>query len=532
MPGRPTTLATEGMVATPHYLASVAGLEVLRSGGNALDAAIAANAVLAVVYPHMCAIGGDAFILLWDPAASSLAAVNGSGRSAAAATIDALRVAGWATMPERGALTVTVPGAVDAWATALERFGTRALGDLLQPAIHYAERGFPSSPGLSLSIAANRDLLAAREATARQFLPGGRVPQPGDLLVQPELARSLRLLAADGPAALYGGALGEAVVAAVREEGGLLTLDDLRAHRSDWVQPLSTTYRDVTLVELPPNTQGVVALEMANIVEGFDLSVWGHGSAEQVHHLVESKKLAFVDRARYITDPDFAAIPLDRLTSKSYAASLRRRIDPLRAATPATPTHGNGDTVALCVVDRDGLCVSLIQSIYSSFGSGLVADDTGIVLHNRGASFSLDPDDVNRLEPRKRPMHTLIPAMLLRDGLPWVVFGTMGAHGQAQTHIQLLSALVDCGLEPQEAVEFPRWYSGAARPGDPPDGLYVEPGFGPMVVAELRRLGHDVRVTDGPASLMGHAQMIEVDRRRGILKGAADPRSDGYALGW
>lgn len=530
--GRPTTLATEGMVATPHYLATVAGLRVLQSGGNAVDAAIAANAVLTVVYPHMCAIGGDAFFLIWEPGEGRLHALNGSGRSPATATIDAMRAAGHSTMPQRGAGAVTVPGTVHAWETVLERFGTRGFADLLLPAISYAERGFPVSPRLAKGIETGRALLEQQPAAARQFMPNGRPPRVGEILRQPELGASLRLIAGRGAAALYQGALGEAIVSTVQARGGLLAAEDLAAHRSDWIEPIRTTYRGVELVELPPNTQGIAAIQMANITEGFDVAAMGAGSTALVHHMVEAKKFAIADRDRYICDPESFDIPLERLLSAEYAAELRARIDPQRANNGPFDPPGGGDTVYLCVVDRDGLAVSLIQSIFNGFGSGLVAEGTGIVLQNRGASFQLDPQAANHLAPGKRPMHTLIPAMLMRDGLPWVVFGTMGGHGQAQTHLQLLSNLVDFGMTPQEAIEAPRWVSGRGNENDPPHVLYLEPGFGEEVLAELRAMDHDARFCEPFSSLMGHANMIQIDREHGILMGASDPRADGYALGW
>lgn len=520
------------MVATPHYLASVAGLRVLQSGGNAVDAAIAANAVLTVVYPHMCALGGDAFFLIWNPADNQLHALNGSGRAPRAASIDALRAAGHDAMPSRGALAVTVPGALSAWETVLDRFGRLGFADVLQPAIAYAERGFPISPSVSLAISRGRDLLRQDPAAARQFLPGGDVPAAGDVLRQPDLAASLRLVAGRGADVLYRGALSEAIVATLRRSGSPMAEQDLADHRSDWVTPLATSYRGVELVELPPNTQGVTALEMVNVVEGFGVAAMGHNSARQIHHMVEAKKLAFRDRDRYVTDPEFSDVPVARLISKEYASELRAAIDPDSATAEAPDRPGGGDTIYLCVVDRSGLAVSLIQSIFQGFGSGIVADGTGILLHNRGASFSLDPQAANRLAGGKRPMHTLIPAMLLRDGRPWVVFGTMGAHGQAQTHLQLVSDLIDFGMEPQEALDAPRWVSGRGNEGDPPHVLYLEPGVGMPVVEQLREMGHDARLSDALSSLMGHAHMIQIDRERGVLLGGADPRSDGVALGW
>lgn len=528
--GRPTTFATEGMVATPHYLATVAGLRVLQSGGNAVDAAIAANAVLTVVYPNQCSIGGDAFFLIWEPRERKLLALNGSGRSPAAASVSAVREAGHRAMPQRGGWAVTVPGAVDAWATVLSRCGSWALADVLQPAITYAETGFPVTAQLAAAVEEHVGLLRLQTAAYRQFLPNGRPPVPGEVLVQPDLARSLRLLAEHGPDAFYRGPIAEAIAETVQAAGGVLTVDDLAEHRSTWVEPLVSTYRGVELVELPPNTHGVTAIEMANILEGFPVAELGFGSADLLHVMVEAKKLAFADRDRYVGDPDVVEVPVDRLTDKGYAASLRERIDPRRAMVTTTVSWDN-DTVYLCAVDRDGRAVSLIQSIFQGFGSGLVAHGTGIVLHNRGACFTLEEASPNVLAPRKRPLHTLIPAMLCRDGLPWVVFGTMGGHGQPQIQLQLLADIVDFGFEPQTAIEAPRWLS-RLEPGDEVETLYLEPGFAPAVAEELRQRGHRVRSVDQWDSLMGHAQLIRFDREHGVLAGAADPRAEGCALGW
>ncbi len=532
MQGRPTTLATEGMVASPHHLASMAGVQVLKAGGNALDAAIATNAVLTVVYPHMCAIGGDAFMLIWDPKEGRLAGLNGAGRSASRASIETLHDLGQTSMPERGPHAVTVPGAVHAWQTAHMRFGSRPFDSLFEQAIRYADSGFPLSPSVAASIATYQPLLERQAAAAKQFLPNGSPPRPGDILRFPDLANSLRLIAARGVDAFYGGPLGQAIAVTIQEEGGLLTGDDIAQHQSRWVDPLSTNYRGHDLFELPPPTQGIVSLQLANVAEGYDIAALGRNSAEQIHRLVEAKKLAFIDRDRYVTDPLFGDIPVDRLTSKEYAAAQRGKIDVNRALSDEPDRPGLGDTIYLCVVDRDGLCVSLIQSIFNSFGSGLVAEGTGIVLHNRGASFSLDPTAANRLEPSKQPMHTLIPAMMMQHGTPEVVLGTMGAHGQAQTHIQLLCNLVDFDLEPQAAIESPRWVSGRGVAGDPPHVLYLEEPIGTNVQDRLRAMGHEARMIQPFSSLLGHAHMIRIDRDRGVLMGASDPRSDGAALGW
>ncbi len=532
MQGRPTTLATEGMVATPHYLASMAGVQVLKDGGNALDAAIAANAVLTVVYPHMCSVGGDAFMQIWDPGQKRLFGLNGAGRSAGKASIEVLNGLGHTAMPERGAHAVTVPGAVHAWHSAHQRFGLKTFGSLFAQAIHYAERGFPLSPVLCNSIAIARPLLERQSEALNQYVPSGALPKPGDMLRLPNLASSLRLIAEQGEEAFYGGPIGRAIARTIQAEGGLLSEEDIAGHESRWVETLSTSYRGHDLHELPPPTQGVIALELVNLAEGFDVSAMGLNSAEQIHTLVEAKKLAFVDRDRYVTDPDSLDVPLDHLISKSYADEQRKRIDPQRAVNDEPDRPGLGDTIYLCVVDRDGMCVSLIESLFNGFGSGLVAEGTGIVLHNRGASFTLDPEAANRLGPGKQPMHTLIPGMLMQHGSPEVVIGTMGGHAQAQIHLQLLCNLVDFDLEPQAAIESPRWVAGRGVAGDPAHVLFMEEPIGTDVQVQLRSMGHDARMTRAFSSLMGHAHMIRIDRERGVLMGGSDPRSDGAALGW
>lgn len=527
VPGRPTTLATNGMIATPHYLATLAGLSILQEGGNAVDAAVAANAVLTVVYPHMCSVGGDAFFLVWEPREARLLALNGSGRAPKALSAATVRERGYQDVPPKTAWAVTVPGAVRAWADALARCGTRELGDLLKPAIRYAEEGFPVSPRLAQAIVQEAKVLARQPDAARQFLPQGRPPQPGEILRQPQLAASLRLLAEEGPEVFYQGAIAESIVEVLRAAGGVMTLDDLADHHSDWVEPLMTTYRDVTVVELPPNTQGITALELFNLVEGFPLAELGWGTPELLHLLLEAKKLAFADRDRYVADPAFVETPVARLLDKAYAKQLRSQIDHTYARVKPAPSW-ESDTIALCVVDREGRAVSLIQSLYQSFGSSLVA--SGIVLHNRGACFVLDERSPNVLAPRKRPLHTLIPGMVFRDGRPWVVLGTMGGHSQPVIHLQLVTNLVDFGFAVQEALEAPRWVS-RHEPGAASEVVYLEPRLAEHAAEDLRRRGHHVEQTEHWSSLMGHAHLIMIGQD-GVLRGGSDPRAEGYALGW
>lgn len=530
--GRPATMALNGMVSTPHYLASQAGWRVLRDGGNAVDAAIAANAVLTVVMPDNCSIGGDAFFMIWDPARKELVGLNGSGGAPSGSSIDAVRSAGHNTMPDRGGWSVTVPGAVEAWSKVLERYGTRELDYLLIDAIRYANEGFAVTPHLSSAITANSELLKRNRAASNQYLPNGAAPKAGSILRQPALAASLREIARNGADGFYQGKVASRIVKSLNEAGSPITLDDLAAQQSDWVTPIRSDYRGYAICEMPPNTQGVTALQMLNIAQGWDPATLRDGSAEQIHHFVESKKLAFVDRDRYIGDPKFVDVPVDRLISSEYADELRSRVSPDQAWIKTGATPGAGDTVYLCTFDRDGMGVSLIQSLFRGFGSGIVADGAGIVLQNRGASFSLNDDAANGLKPGKRPMHTLIPGMIFDGDLPWSVFGCMGGHGQAQTHLQLVTRLIDHGMNPQEAIEAPRWVAGPDVPGDPEHLLRVEPEFGDDVVEQLKAKGHEVRLTESLSAAMGHAQAIRIDWENGVLIGGADPRANGYALGW
>jgi len=539
-------MATHGLVASPHYLATAAGLRILQQGGNAVDAAVATNAVLNVVYPHMCSPGGDAFWLIYLAAEGRLRGLNASGRAPYAATRAFFEERGLTSIPPRGLLPVTVPGVVDGWGVALETCGTMSLAQVLEPAISYAQDGFPVSARLSRWIEQNAEVLREYPTSARIFLREGRAPRQGEILRQEDLARSLQTIAKDGCTAFYRGPIATAIARFCAENGGLLSAQDLADHRSDWVEPISITYRGYTVYEFPPNAQGLAALLALNIVEGFDLSSLGHQSAEYLHLLIEAKKLAFADRDQYIADPDFVDIPVQELLSKEYAATRRALIDPRRAAQRVTAgdpfgPHPNplpegegvvrgGDTIYLCVVDGQGNAVSLIQSIYFAFGCGVVAGDTGIILHNRGAYFSLDPHHVNRLEPHKRPFHTLTPAMVFRDSRPYLVLGTMGGDGQPQTHLQLISNLVDFGLDVQEAIEAPRWLSGRFLLGDPIDMLNVEGRFPAKVLDQLAARGHHIKVLEDWAEVMGHAQAIMINRS--VLMGGADPRGDGAALGW
>ncbi len=527
------TYATHGMVATPHYLATQAGVRMLLKGGNAVDAAVAANLALTVVYHRWCSVGGDLFALHWDAGARQLRALNASGRAPQAMTPAAFAERGLSAVPRYGLEAVSVPGAVDGWHELISAHGRLGWKEVFQPAIEYAEEGFPISAKFVEAMGLNLELFRRFPTTAAIFAPGGRIPQPGERFRQPDLARSLRAIAEGGRDVFYSGEVGQAIAAYSQANGGFLALDDLKAHRSNWVAPISTTYRGYQVYEFPPNSQGLAALEMLNILEGYDLAALGHQTPEYLHLLIEAKKLAFADRDRYISDPDFVEIPLDRLLSKDYAAHLRARIDPERA-TPQVSATGEGDTIYLCAVDGEGNAVSLIQSLFYGFGSGVVAGNTGILLQNRGSYFSLNPAHANYLQPGKRTMHTLTPAMILKEEQPVIVLGTMGGDAQPQIHVQMISNMLDFGMNVQAAISAPRWRSGTytGEEGSTAEAVAVEDRISSATLAALEAKGHHIEVEGGWSSAMGHAQAIRIDREQSTLAGGADPRADGLALGW
>ena len=524
-----STLAFNGVVAAPHILAAEAGVAVLRDGGSAIDAAIATDAVLTVLYPHQTTVGGDLFLLYHEASTGRLHALNGSGRAAMGATREFVRAAGHERMPIRGVHAITVPGTVDAWVTAQRAFGRLTLADVLQPAIDYASDGFPVSVRLAAGLKLGEPLLRADPQAHATYIPHGAIPTVGQRLRLPALADSLRLIAADGRDAFYTGAIAERIAATVHRLGGALNMADLAAHRSDWTEPVLSTYRDVTVAEFPPNSQGITALIELNLAERVAPDrTWG--SAAHLHPLVEAKKIAFDVRNRTLTDPDFAEIDVPRLVSKPYAEELWRRYDPERAGTGQP--DGDADTVAICVVDGDGNAAAMIQSQYMGFGSGIMADGTGIMLQNRGGYFSLDDAHPNRLEPGKRTLHTLMPGMLYRNGQLAGPLVTQGGDAQAQVHLQLVTSLVDYDLwdNPQFVLDLPRWVSGGDR--DEPDTLLqMEERFEPETVAELTRMGHTVQTIAPFASNVGLAQLILRDPETGLLRGASDCRADGVALG-
>ncbi|KDN80655.1 gamma-glutamyltransferase [Kitasatospora cheerisanensis] len=542
--GRPPTVAANGMVTTPHYLASAAGLQALQRGGSAVDAAIAANAVLCVVYPHMAGLGGDGFWLIAD-ADGQVEAIDASGPAARGATLEAYRSRYGTEIPARGAqAALTVPGAVDGWRLAHERHGRLPWDSLFRAAIGHARDGMPVSRSLADWLLADQGILAARPATAAVYLPGGRLLREGHRLQQPDLARTFEHLAAHGPRdGFYRGSTAERICAALGPLGSPLTPDDFAGYRAEWVEPLTGGYRGLTVTELPPATQGLTALQLFHLIEGFDLTAFGEGTADYYHHLAEAVKLAFADRDEWLTDPRFVDIPVDRLISKEYADERRRRIDPQHAADIETVPAGipyprpherrapSGDTCYFAAADSDGTVVSLIQSIYHDFGSAEVGGDTGVLVQNRGAFFSLDEDHPNHLAPGKRTFHTLAPALLLAGGRPHLACGSMGGEGQPQTQAALVTRIVDFGYDVQQAIEAPRWLMGRTW-GTPSRDLSLEGRISDQTLRELARRGQPVRPVTDWNDTMGHAQAIRVDHRHGFYEGGADPRGDGAALGY
>lgn len=540
--GRPPTYAPRGMVSTPHTLASSAGLDALAGGGSAVDAAIAANAVLAVVYPHMAGLGGDGFWLIAGPGTDGVQALNASGPAARAATIQRYRQHG-TEIPARGPLAaLTVPGAVDGWRLAHERHGRLNWAELFDAAISYARHGAPVSRSLADWLVTDLPILRQDPQMAKTFLPATDPQRDGAVLIQDDLARSLEELATEGARAFYEGSIAERITADLGLRGSPLRREDFAAYRAGWVQPISTTYRGYEVVQLPPNTQGFAALQILNLLEGFDVASWGEGTADYYHHIVEAVKVAFADRDEWLTDPDFVDIPLDLLLDKGYADRRRDLIDPRRALEPGTVEPGvrrgdgaarrqhGGDTVYFTAVDADGMVVSSIQSIYHDFGAAVIGGDTGIILQNRGSSFSLDDRHPNRLEPGKRSSHTIIPAMLLDGGQPVLAFGSMGGEGQPQTQAAMLTRIIDFGYDVQQAIESPRWLMGRTW-GTTSSDLRLESRIGDQVARELTRRGHPVRTDAAWSGSMGHAQAIRIHHDRGLLEGGADPRGDGAAHG-
>ncbi len=535
---RSAVIARNGIVATSQPLAAQAGLEILKAGGNAADAAIAANAVIGLTEPMSCGIGGDLFVIYWDAKSKKLYGLNASGRSPFDLSRDMLRSKGFTEIPTKGPLSWSVPGCVDGWHELQKRFGTKELSEILKPAITYAEDGFPVSEIIARGWNGSAKALSEWPDSTKTYLPGGRAPETGEVFKNPYLAASYRSIAEHGRDAFYRGAIAKKIVAFSDENGGYFSLKDFSEHHSEWIEPVSTNYRGYDVWELPPNGQGIAALEMLNVLEAYDLKSMGPFSPDYLHLFLEAKKLAFADRAKFYTDPDFAKMPVKELISKEYAARQRKRIDPDKAAVdvPAgDPILSHGDTIYLTVVDKDRNCCSFIQSNFMGFGSQVVPGDVGFALQNRGCLFALDEQHLNRLEPHKRPFHTIIPGFVTKDGQPWLSFGVMGGDMQPQGHVQVLIDMIDFGMNVQEAGDAPRvQHFGSQTPtGTPmaPEGGTVacESGISDATIEALKKKGHQMVHS---TSTFGGYQAILIDPKYGTLHGGSDPRKDGCAVGY
>ncbi|GGB97729.1 gamma-glutamyltranspeptidase [Oxalicibacterium flavum] len=537
--------ATQGMVTTSNYLATQAGLKVLRDGGNAIDAAIAAAATLSVVYPQMTTIGGDNFWLIYNAKTGDMRALNASGRAGEKATIDFYKQKGLSKIPSRGYLSAnTVPGAISGWDEAY-RYGQQSMGgkvgwsQLLDSAIGYAQDGFAVTPSLAKWSKINVDPADQEFRNLQRFdgfrqtylKPDGGAYQVGEVLRQPALASTLRTIAKDGAKAFYDGPIAQKIVDDLQRNGGVLTRKDFATHKANWVTPLKVPYRDTVAYNLPPNTQGMAALEILNVLNNFDVKKLGEGTADYYHLIIEATKEAFADRDRYLSDPDFVQIPVDFLLSRQHGVDQAKRIRMETAATAVKPLDPKGDTIWLGVVDKDGNAVSLIQSVYHDFGSAIVPEGTGVLLQNRGSFFSLDKSHINHLEPGKRTFHTLNPAMLTKNGKPLLVYGTMGGEGQPQTQAAIVTRVVDFGMTPQDAINGPRWLHGRTW-GAASNDLKIEGRTPSAVTDELKKRGHPINVVDDYTDTMGHAGAIWIDPASGVRYGATDPRGDGTAAGY
>src|SRR5665647_774180 len=534
---RHPSIAPNGMVTSPHHLASAAGADVLRAGGSAIDAAIATSAVLAVVYPHMTSIGGDAFWLIHEGRTGRVRFLNGGGKAAGASTIEAFESLGRSEIPFRGVLpaTLTVPGAVASWIEAHKAHGRLPLTSVLECAIGYARDGFPVTARLAAFIASTKSELLQDAETASIFLPNGDAPTVGAKLTNVNLARTIARLAEGGWSGFYEGETAREMSQFAEERGGFFRAKDFMAQTAKWGEPLLGTYRDVTIFNTPPPTQGFAVLEMLNLLEPYRLWERPRFGADIVHLMVQAKQIAYHDRDRYLADPTFTDVPIDRLISKPYAEERRKLIREDRAlAWDDVPSYGSlaGDTVYVAAVDRDGNAASLIQSLYGVFGSAVVAGRTGVVLQNRGAYFSLHRSHPNRLEPGKIPLHTLIASMAKRDEKLWAVLGCMGADGQPQIQMQAYVSLIDHAVDIQEALDAPRFLSGRFALGEPRDSLHIEGRFPAVTIDELERRGHSVDRWGAWNEFAGHAHGIVINAQTGFCHGGSDPRSDGAAIGY
>jgi gamma-glutamyltranspeptidase/glutathione hydrolase len=525
---RSLVISRQGIVATSQTLASVAGAQILARGGSAVDAAIAANAVLGLVEPMNSGIGGDLLAIYWDASSNQLTGRNSSGWAPQGLSIDFLRQKGFTEMPATGILSATVPGCVRGWEALHKKFGRRPWAELFEPAIYYAKNGFPVTEWIGADWKADQAKLAADANSRRLFLPAGAPPEVGQVFRNPEYARALELVARQGAEVFYRGEIAQAILKTSDRLGGVMTARDLGEFAPEWVKPLSTTYRGWTVYELPPNAQGMASLEMLNIMEKFPLGQWGFKSPEAFHVKMEAQKLAYADLRRFNADPRFVKIPWVGIISKAYGEERARTIDPERAhcdVEPGEPARFGQETIYLAAVDRDGNIASLIQSLYSGFGSGVFVDGFGFPLQNRGALFLLDPDHPDALRPRKRPFHTIIPAFMEKENLH-IGFGIMGGLNQAQAHAQFVSNLIDHGMNLQAALEAPRFRNLNFGGCD----FLIEDRVPEAVREALIRKGHRLEVRGDYSSLMGGGQAVMRDSAAGVNYGASSPRKDGAAV--
>lgn len=550
---RSPVIALKGAAATSQPLATQVALDVLKAGGSAVDAAIAANAALGLMEPTGNGIGGDLFALVWDPRTQKLHGLNAAGAAPRGLTLAQLQARLKArnegalptAMPVAGSLSVTVPGTVGGWFALHERFGNLPMEEVLAPAIGYARDGFAVSPVIAdlwamnfRRFGRNAALIEERGNAAALFLPEGRAPKAGEVFRNPDLAETLNLIAQGGEDAFYRGPIARTIDAYMKRIGGPLRYADFAAYRPEWVEPVSTNYRGYDVWQIPPSTQGVIVLEMLNILEGYDLKAMGFDSADRLHVMTEAKKLAFADRARFLADPAKTAVPAAGLIDKNYAAERRALIDMTRAAPaevdPGQPIFERADTIYLTVADESGMMVSLIQSNYAGMGSGLVPDGLGFMLQNRGAQFSLDASHPNAYAPGKRPFHTIIPGFVSRDGQPWLSFGVMGGGMQPQGQVQVLSNIIDFGMDVQLAGDAPRWrHMGGPDPGNADEGeantLFLERGYSTATIGELERRGHKIKI--GGEDVGGY-QAILKNPQNGAYWAASEMRKDGQAGGY
>jgi gamma-glutamyltranspeptidase/glutathione hydrolase len=532
---RSEVLAQNGMACTSQPLATQAAIDILKQGGNAIDAAIAANAVNSVVEPMSCGIGGDLFAIVWSASDKKLFGLNASGRSPKSLTLDKLKQKGLEKIPIRGPLPVTVPGCVDGWFELHKKFGLLPMKKILAPAINYAEKGYPVTEVIAYYWQSGANSLKESPGFAETFMPGGKAPTEGEIFKNPVLAKSLKLIAEKGRDAFYKGLIADEIESFLSAQGGYLKAEDFAAHYSEWVEPVSTNYRGYDVWELPPNGQGIAALQILNILEDFDIKSMGFGSTEYLHLFIEAKKLAYEDRARFYADPAFNEIPVKSLISKEYAAKRAKLIDLVHAASSYDAgVPEDGDTIYLTVADKDGNMVSLIQSLYWGFGSGMVPPKLGFPLQNRGELFTFEEGHFNQYAPGKRPFHTIIPAFVTKEGKPFMSFGVMGGSMQPQGHVQVLVNLIDFGMGLQEAGDAPRVrHGGSSQPtgSTMTDGGYVnfESGFPVETIRDLVKMGHNMQKGVGG---FGGYQAIMFDEANHVYHGASESRKDGQASGY